>query len=493
MADAAPALSRLNRVGYGFGASVNGVKNAAFSTYLMLFYNQVIGIPAAVVGAAIATTLIVDAFADPFIGRWSDVTKSKWGRRHPFIYASAIPTAFFFLFAWFPPTGMTDTQTGVWIFTTAMLTRVAVSFCEIPSSAMATELSEDYNERTKLFSLRYWWGYAGAYGFTAFALLVFFVSTPEYPRGQLNPDSYASFAYLGGAIILVAALSSGLATHNRIPYLRQQLAEPTKGGLTTHLREMFEAFRNRGFLAIFGFGVLKYTAIGLYSATTLYFSTYLFKLQGPVLALLTFDSLIAASLAAPLAPYFSRKLGKRNSSMFFAFFGVCLGLLPMVLSYFDLFMEPGHPLLVPTLFAIGAFYGAMVAISLINTSSMLADVVEDSAVETGRHTAGTFFAAASFMQQCSSALGIFMAGLILTWAKFPEKAKPEDVTDAMMDSLLIHYIPTVIVLWGLGVLFLLFYPIDKARHEANVERLKALEAEALSKEFEGASLGAPAR
>ena len=86
-----------------------------------------------------------------------------------------------------------------------------------------------------------------------------------------------------------------------------------------------------------------------------------------------------------------------------------------------------------------------------------------------------------------------MAGLILTWSKFPEKAKPEDVTDAMLDSLLIHYIPTVIVLLGLGVLFLLFYPIDKARHEANVERLRALEAEALTKEFEGASLGAPAR
>lgn len=97
------------------------------------------------------------------------------------------------------------------------------------------------------------------------------------------------------------------------------------------------------------------------------------------------------------------------------------------------------------------------------------------------------------MQQCSSALGIFLAGLILTWSDFPEKAKAEDVTDAMMDSLLIHYIPTVIVLWGLGAMFLLFYPIDEARHEANVERIKALEAEALTKEFEAASLGAPAR
>lgn len=486
-------LSRLTRLGYGFGATANGVKNTAFSTYLMLFYNQVVGLPASIVASAIAAALVVDALADPLIGRWSDVTRSRWGRRHPFIYASAIPTAIFFLLAWFPPAGMTPSETGLWIFVTAVLTRVSISFCEIPSSAMATELSEDYAERTRLFSLRYWFGYAGAFGFGAFCLAFFFVSTPEYPRGQLNPASYTGFAILGSAIILIAVLTSGAATHARIPYLRQQDGEATRGGLGTHLREMFEAFRNKGFLAIFGFGVLKYTAIGLYSATALYFGTYLFKLHGPQLALLTFDSLVAATLAAPLAPYFSRKLGKRNSSMYFAFFGVCIGLIPQTLSLFGLFMKPGHPLLVPTLFFIGAFYGAMVAISLINTSSMLADVVEDSAVETGRHTAGTFFSAASFMQQCSSGLGVLLAGFILTWSGFPEKVDPAKVSDAMVNSLLAHYVPTVVVLWGLGSLFLLLYPIDKARHEANLERLRAREAEAKEAAVRDAPIGAPAR
>lgn len=489
MSEAAPPLTRLQRTGFGFGAMVNGVKNAAFTTYLMLFYNQVIGIPASIVGTAIAATLIVDALADPFIGRWSDTTRTRWGRRHPFIYGAAIPGALFFLTAWFPPTDMSDTQTGLWIFVTAVLTRVSVSLCEIPSSAMATELTDVYAERTKLFSLRYWWGYAGAFGYTAFCLALIFVATPEYPRGQLNPASYPPFAILGAALVFIAALVSGMATHKRIPYLRQHVQETSAG----HFREMFEAFRNRGFMAIFGFGVLKYTAIGLYSATTLYFGTYLFKLSGPQLAILTFDSLVAATLAAPLAPYFSRKIGKRNSSMFFAFFGVCLGLSPMALSYFDLFYKPGDPMLVPTLFAIGASYGAMVAISLINTSSMLADVVEDSAVETGRHTAGTFFAASSFMQQCSSGLGIFVAGLILTWSNFPEKADPAKVTEAMTDSLLAHYIPVVICLWGVGVLCLLFYPIDEKRHEANVARLKALEAEAKAKVIADTPLGAPVR
>lgn len=250
-----------------------------------------------------------------------------------------------------------------------------------------------------------------------------------------------------------------------------------EGSISSHLKEMLQAVNNRAFLSIFGFGVCKWTAVGLYSATTLYFGTYLFKLDGPSLAFLTLDGLVAAMLAAPLAPIASRLIGKRNASMYFALFGVCLGLTPLLLSYLDMFMEPGHKWLVPTLFVIGALYGGMVAISLINTTSMMADVVEDSAVKTGRHSAGTFFAASSFMTQCSVGLGIFMAGMILTWSNFPEKADPVMVTDAMVKSLLAHYLPTVLILWIVGVLILLFYPITQQKHEENVARLRAIEAQ----------------
>ncbi len=143
------------RLCYGFGAVATGVKNAAFSTYLLLFYNQVVGVPALVVSTAIALTLLLDAVADPFIGRWSDVTQSRIGRRHPFIFGSALPTAFFFVVAWFPPDGLTDMQMGVWIFALAALTRISISAFEIPATAMNPELTDEYAERTRLFSLRY--------------------------------------------------------------------------------------------------------------------------------------------------------------------------------------------------------------------------------------------------------------------------------------------------------------------------------------------------
>lgn len=488
-----PPITLGTRVSYGAGAIANGIKNAAFTTYLLFFYSQIIGVPAGIVSAAVALTLLVDAVADPLIGRWSDLTRSRWGRRHPFIYGAAFPTALFFLLAWFPPAGLSDFQMGVWIFATASLTRMSISAFEIATSAMTPEMTDDYRERTRLFSLRWWFGYAGTYGFTTLCLLTFFAATPEYPRGQLNPDGYPGFAIAGALTILVVILICGIGTHNRIPYLRQAEVRTQRMPLLSHLREMGAALKNRAFLAIFGFGVLKFSAIGLYSATNLFFGTYLFELTATQLAILTIDSLVAATIAAPLAPIMSAWIGKRASSMVFAVVGVSIGLSPLLLSYLGWFFVPGDALLVPTLFAIGAIYGAMVAISLINTSSMLADVVEDSAVTTGRHEAGMFFAASSFMQQCSTAIGIFLAGRLLVWSDFPAKPAPGQVSEEAIRSLVIHYIPCSIGLWTLGALILLFYPITRAKHEANVAALRAREAEARSLEMDNSALLGPVR
>ena len=245
----APPITRIHRLSFGFGAVANGVKNAAFSTYLLLFYNQVLGVPAAIVSGAIALTLLVDAFADPFIGRWSDMTRSRIGRRHPFIFGSALPTAAFFVLSWFPPAGLSDMQMGFWIFALAALTRMSISAFEIPTSAMAAELTDNYSERTGLFGLRYFFGYLGTFGFAAFSLAVFFVATPEISRGQLNPEGYVKFAWLGGALIFIAILVCGWGTLSRVPYLRQR-DEPGEGATpASHFKEMWQAFRNRGFLA----------------------------------------------------------------------------------------------------------------------------------------------------------------------------------------------------------------------------------------------------
>jgi Na+/melibiose symporter-like transporter len=98
-----PKVGAAVRAIYGFGSIAYGIKDNGFRVFLLLFYNQVVGLPAALVAAAVMTAMLIDCLIDPVIGHISDNFRSKWGRRHPFMYASALPVALSFLLLWNPP------------------------------------------------------------------------------------------------------------------------------------------------------------------------------------------------------------------------------------------------------------------------------------------------------------------------------------------------------------------------------------------------------
>jgi len=96
IAAAAPPPRRLgprSRWSFGIGSIAYGIKDSGFATFLLLFYNQVVGLPADQVGLAIMAALVIEAFVDPLVGWWSDHTRTRWGRRHPWMSASALPVA----------------------------------------------------------------------------------------------------------------------------------------------------------------------------------------------------------------------------------------------------------------------------------------------------------------------------------------------------------------------------------------------------------------
>ena len=107
----------------GFGAVALGLKDNGFSYLLLLFYNQVIGLPAPTVGLAIMIALIADAMLDPVIGQVSDNWRSRWGRRHPFMYLSAAPIAVSYFLLWHPPLGWSDGAMFAYLIVTAMVIR----------------------------------------------------------------------------------------------------------------------------------------------------------------------------------------------------------------------------------------------------------------------------------------------------------------------------------------------------------------------------------
>src|SRR5215469_11461666 len=168
-----PALTLSTNIWYGVGSIAFGVHQATLTSALMLFFNQVVGLPAAWVGAAMMVTLIFDAICDPLIGEWSDHTRSQWGRRHPFMYASALPAAFAFYFLFSPPLGWSQGHLLIYMALMLVTVRVLLSLYEIPSSALGPELTLDYDQRTSLMSWRFFFITLGGAGMSVLALQVF--------------------------------------------------------------------------------------------------------------------------------------------------------------------------------------------------------------------------------------------------------------------------------------------------------------------------------
>jgi glycoside/pentoside/hexuronide:cation symporter, GPH family len=150
-----PALTLGTNILYGVGSVAFAVQVAALSSLLMLFFNQVVGLPAARVGAAMMVTLTFDAICDPLIGEWSDHLRPRWGRRHPFIYAAAVPIAFAFYFLWNPPQGWSNQSLFIYLVAMLVAVPLLLSLYEIPSVALVPELTLDYDRRTGLMSSRF--------------------------------------------------------------------------------------------------------------------------------------------------------------------------------------------------------------------------------------------------------------------------------------------------------------------------------------------------
>ena len=458
-------ISNRSMLAYGFGAVAYGVKDAGFQTFLLLFYNQVIGLPAVQVGAAIMAALILDAMIDPAIGAASDRTRSRWGRRHPWMYASAIPIALGWLLLWNPPELPHAAMLG-WVFATAVVVRTAVSAYEVPSVALTPELTADYDERTRIMAYRYLFGWAGGLAMLVAAYTLFLVPGEGQPNGLLNREGYGLFAAVGAAAMAGAILISALGTHHEISRLPRPEIEKTTVRQT--FRELIETVRNRAFALLMDAGLCAYSAQGISFALSNYLDTIVWLF--PTAAFAALGAVLFAGVLAAffIAPRVARRWGKRQAAALFMTLAPVLLGLPYWLRLAGIFPEPGDPAMLPALFGIFIVNTTCSVSAFMLGGSMMADVVEQSQAQTGRRSEGVFFAGSFFIQKCTSGIGIGLAGLILWLAGFPDGAKPGQVPIETVDRLTIVFSLCYLALgWG-AAWFYAHFPFGKAEHEARI-------------------------
>ncbi|MBU1374976.1 MAG: MFS transporter [Alphaproteobacteria bacterium] len=464
-------LSLPTRLFYGFGSVAFGVKDNGFSYFLAFFYAQVVGLPAQTVGFAIMLALILDAFIDPLVGQLSDNTRSKWGRRHPWMYAAAIPVALSYILIWNPPTGWSQGGQVAYLVAVAVLIRSFISCYEIPSAALAAELTTEYDERTRLLSYRYLFGWAGGLAVYGLALAVFLKPTAEFPVGQLNPQGYANYGLFAGGLMLFAILVTSIGTHRQIPFLRDP--PQRRATVATLAREMVGTLHNRNFLMILASSFFLYAGIGLGFAINLYFATYYWEFGAGEIALFALSSLTAAILAFIAAPRLAKRFDKRPTAILLIPAGLAFQIGPIALRLLGAFPANDSPIIFGVIFVTNILSVGLGIVANILFSSMIADVVEDAELKTGRRQEGLFFAAIAFANKSTTGLGIFAAGLIIGAIHFPTGAKPGSVPVDVIRGLGLVYVPTQIVLYCTAALLLLGYGISRASHMDTLRKLAA--------------------
>jgi glycoside/pentoside/hexuronide:cation symporter, GPH family len=462
--------SRLRtKLAYGLGSVAFGIKDNGFGLFLMIYYNQVLGLPAQWVGGAIAIALFADAFIDPVIGHVSDHWRSRLGRRHPFMYVAALPVAVSYVALWNPPAGLSHGQLFFYLIGMAIVVRSFVSLYEVPSAALVAELTTDYNQRTSFLSYRYFFGWWGSMAISIMALSVFMRPDAEHPVGQLNPAGYYTYSIVSSLIMFVAILVSSLGTQRHVQDFVHPPAEDFD--LKRYLREAKETFSNRGVAPLLGAGLFSMMAMGIGGSLLTYVNTYFWELSAQQLSVLTSASMIAAVLAIAVATRVSARFGKRNAAVSLHLVSMALMPLPPALRLLGLFPENGSPWLVPLLYASAIVTSTCMIVGSILWSSMTADVVEDSQLQTGRRSEGLLFSVNAFVMKCVSGLGLGMGGVILGLVAFPQNAQPGQVAEATLNRLLLVDIGLVSLFYLLSIACLAAYPITKAMHQANLRKL----------------------
>ena len=424
-------LSLTTRVGYGSGAIAVAAKDAAVVHFLAFYYTQVIGLPGWLYGLSAFVAQAVDAIVDPVLGTLSDNSRTRFGRRHPWMAASALPIGVGFVLLFAPPSAAPQWAVFLWITFVQSALRTLLSVFAIPHTALGAELSTDYEERTRIVSYRTLLAWIVGILLPAGAYLFIFHRT-EAGDGRLVSGNYESYAIASALIATLAIAFSCLTTWKLIPQLpvpreRRRLA------LLDPLRDVQQALHNRNFRWIFLATVAIGASTGVTTILGTYTWTYFWEFDTRQASVLTLSSMLptffAFALLRPLGARFEKK-------------PITLWCLAVVIGN-SLWWYGGRLLdLLPAngtsaIFALGLLYNFVVVVAVVIwqtiSPSMVADVADEQEVQTGERKEGVYFAALAFALKVPTGLGNALGGVLVGWVGIPALSQPGAVAaDALV-------------------------------------------------------------
>ena len=411
----------------------------------LFFFVTVLSIEPVVAGLILTGSRLYDLITDPLMGVISDRTRSRWGRRRPYLLAGGLSCGAAFALLFSVALLGVETSYVPYAFAGLLLLATAQTVFNVPYLAMPAEMVADYHERSRMMSPRVMFIALGALIGTAGspALLGF---CQDY-LGIGRPQAYATLGVTYGVLVAAAMAGSFFGTANARFTERVKAEMPFRQRLTMVLT-------NQPFLLFLGVKLAGMFAVASILAATFFFVTVVMQRPIGVAAILGAATAIGQLTTVPLWLAYSRRRGKKHIL-------IVSSLMSVAVTLTWVFSGPEEPLLLYGL--RGYLLGATGCGALLGIQAMLPDVIAYDHVRTGLRREGIYAGFISFAEKVAFTLSALAIGGFLSAMGF-ERGLPADQQPAgAVLAIMVCQAGIPIVAYLAKIVLLYFYDLDEGK------------------------------
>lgn len=434
------------KIGYGFGDMASSMFWKLFGSYLMIFYTDVFGLSAAVVGTMFLVTRIWDSAFDPVVGIIADRTHSKWGKFRPYLLYLAVPFAFIGILTFITPE-LSDMGKVVYAYVTYSLMMMVYSAINVPYASLLGVMSPDPRDRNVLSTYRMTFAYIGS-----FVALLLFMPMVNYFAEEHSEQYSWSISVVVIAVVCAALFYGCFAwTKERVKPIREE-----QNSLRDDLKDLLH---NRPWWILLGAGVAALIFNSIRDGATVYYFKYFvieehheavsflgihFVMSGLYLAVGQAANIVGVILAAPI----SNRIGKKATYMGAMVIATVFSILFYWLDKDDITMIFVFQILISI--CAGSVFPLL--------WSMYADCADYSELKTGNRATGLIFSSSSMSQKFGWAIGSAITGWLLAYFGFQANAIQSEETIHGI-KLFLSFLPAIGTV--LSVVFISIYPLSE--------------------------------
>jgi oligogalacturonide transporter len=441
------------KIAYGVGDTFGGGALIVIGIYYLYFLTDVVKIDPALAGIVLLLSKIWDAVSDPIMGFISDRTRTRFGRRRPYFLAGIVFVFLATFLLWYPVDFDLELHRFVFVLFAYIFFSTIITMVHVPYTALSSELTLDYSERTSLVSVRMWFSGLSALVCAAVPLEV----VKHFPDVR---HGYVAMGIFLGLFFALPFIAVFLFTRERPEF--QSEVQPLD--IRQSVREFMEPFRMRSFRNVLFMYVFSFMTFDVVMAIIIYFMTYYLKKSDQTNYV--FATLFIVKLVfIPVLYVLSQRLNKKTSFAYFCFFMF----ITMVLSFV---IAPDSSIIVLHLFA--AALGIAVGGIAVLVWAIFPDITDVDELYSGLRREGIYSGIFTFARKVSSAVALFIISMAMSLSGYRPPVKetvdgvvkmiPQEQTGEFIIVLRVVFVVVPALFLLISFLNSVWYPLSPGLH-----------------------------